>query len=365
MTQRMERGERQREKTHQTSAPKPGVPRHALFIRSMTTAKLLNGDANQRAQQSANGGNKLGTHGRALREARLDKEGKVADLMGDLVEEDGHGGGRANGRGGVETSRHGQAVGNVVRKVGTSAHGQSKVHENKTGRGVSTRRIDDIHQVQVAAQLDARVDLLLIGSILLIAVAVAVVGLLALALLLARLGIAIRRNLRAGALALRLIVNAMGMTMRVIVAGTTSGDSQPFIHCNKDHEPNENAQSQDQVPVRLNKHKPDPVGLVLAEEDLRQKVEQGIAEETADGEGYHDGERGGINVGRAQGEEEVRRAGDVQRGQQRVDSGRARKQHGEEARGERRRRSGMVGELGGVEILDNGAGLSRGKRSSC
>jgi hypothetical protein len=43
----------------------------------------------------------------------------------------------------------------------------------------------------------------------------------------------------------------------------------------------------------------------FAEEGLWDKVQQGVPEETPDGEGDHDGEGGGVDVTGAEGEEEI------------------------------------------------------------
>lgn len=80
--------------------------------------KLLNSDTNQRSEKSAQGSDKLRTHSSSLGEAGLDQECKVANLVGDLVEEDSDSGGSSDGRRGVETGRHGQTIGDVVSKVG-------------------------------------------------------------------------------------------------------------------------------------------------------------------------------------------------------------------------------------------------------
>lgn len=114
----MERENDKKGKTYKTRPPQPRVPRHALTILTSTGPKLLDGDADEGAHEGADGGDELGGHGGALGEAGLDEERKVADLVGDLVEEDGDGGCRADGGGGVEAGGHGEAVGDVVGEVG-------------------------------------------------------------------------------------------------------------------------------------------------------------------------------------------------------------------------------------------------------
>lgn len=102
--------------TCQACSPKSPISRHRLPI-STSGAEFLDGNANERAHQGADGGNELGCHGGALGKAGLDQQRKVADLVGDLVEEDGDGGGGADGGRGVEAGGHGQAVGDVVGEV--------------------------------------------------------------------------------------------------------------------------------------------------------------------------------------------------------------------------------------------------------
>lgn len=106
--------------TYQTCAPEPSIARHGSLAVRVPAAEFLNGNADQGAHQRANSRDKLRRHGRPLGEARLHEERKVADLVGDFVEEDGDGGGGANGWRRIETGRHGEAVGDVVRKVGAA-----------------------------------------------------------------------------------------------------------------------------------------------------------------------------------------------------------------------------------------------------
>ena len=75
-------------------------------------------DADESPQEGSDGREELCAHGLPRCESRLDEQGKVAGLVGNLVEEDGDGGGRADHRTRIECGRHGQAVGYVVRKVG-------------------------------------------------------------------------------------------------------------------------------------------------------------------------------------------------------------------------------------------------------
>lgn len=81
--------------------------------------KLLHGNTNQSTEKSSQSSDELRTHGSSLGKARLDEKSKIADLVGDFVEEDGDCGGSSNSRRSVEAGRHGQAVSNVVGEVGT------------------------------------------------------------------------------------------------------------------------------------------------------------------------------------------------------------------------------------------------------
>lgn len=104
--------------TYKAGSPETRVSGHAHRLLHAGAAKFLYGDADEGAQKGAYGGDELRTHSGALGEARLHEQGKIADLVGYLVEEDGDGGGGANGWRGIEACGHGQAVGNVVGKVG-------------------------------------------------------------------------------------------------------------------------------------------------------------------------------------------------------------------------------------------------------
>lgn len=85
----------------QTGAPDAAVQRQGLG-RGGPASKLLDGDADAGAEQGADGGDELGAHGGLLGKPGLHEESEVADLVGDLVEENGHGGCCADSRGGVE-----------------------------------------------------------------------------------------------------------------------------------------------------------------------------------------------------------------------------------------------------------------------
>jgi hypothetical protein len=52
--------------------------------------------------------------------------------------------------------------------------------------------------------------------------------------------------------------------------------------------------------------------MIFANKDLREKVEKSVTEKTAHSKSNHDGKRSRINVGRAEGEKEVWRTGDVE-----------------------------------------------------
>jgi hypothetical protein len=53
---------------------------------------LLHSNADECAQEGADSGDELSTQSGALREAGLNEQGKIADLVRDFVEEDGESG---------------------------------------------------------------------------------------------------------------------------------------------------------------------------------------------------------------------------------------------------------------------------------
>jgi hypothetical protein len=107
-----------------------------------TTSKLLDGNADQRAQQRTQRRHKLRAHGGTLGEARLNEQGEVAHLVGDLMEEDGDGRRGPNGRRRVEGRGHGKPVGDVVREIG-AARGVS-VDASAEGRDWRTLGSDSL-----------------------------------------------------------------------------------------------------------------------------------------------------------------------------------------------------------------------------
>ena len=119
----IQKGTRRERQQHvspgQAGSPKALLHAHRRSIGITRAAEFLHRDTNEGAEHGADGGDELGAHSLALGEAGLDEQGKVADLVRNLVEEDGHGGGCANGGGGVEGGGHGEAVGDVVGEVGT------------------------------------------------------------------------------------------------------------------------------------------------------------------------------------------------------------------------------------------------------
>ncbi|KAI6759721.1 hypothetical protein HG530_010401 [Fusarium avenaceum] len=258
------------------SSPDTLVATHGSVAAAGAT-KLLHGNTNQSTEKSSQSSDELRTHGSSLGKARLDEKSKIADLVGDFVEEDGDCGGSSNSRRSVEAGRHGQAVSNVVGEVGT---------------------------VYVATHLNARVDLLL--------------GLLN----------SIGNN---SALVLNALLARLDITIYT--------------------------QSKNKVTVRLDKNKLDSLIMILTNKDLGKQMEQSITKKTSNGKSNHHGQRGRVDVGRAQSEEEVGRAGNVEGRKEGVHGGRTREENGEKARGHRRGCSGVVSMLCGVKLLDNGAGL--------
>lgn len=133
----------------------------------------------------------------------------------------------------------------------------------------------------------------------------------------------------------------MPVPVSVPVPGTAGSDAQGLVHGDKGEEADDDCDAEQQVAAGLDEDEAGAGRVVLAEEDLGQQVEEGVAEQAADGEGDHDGQRGRVDGGRAQRQQEVGRPRDVQRRQQRVDARvRRREEHREEARREGRRREG-------------------------
>lgn len=203
-----------------------------------------------------------------------------------------------------------------------------------------------IHQVQVAAQLSRRVDLLFVILIL------CVPNILLLQVTLSVLYISLLHSLDTSRLR-HMRMTTMRMSMRMIMpAFTTCRNPQALIHSHKSHESNQNRNTQQQVPVRLDQHKLCALVAILANEDLGKQVEQGIAQQAAHGKGDHNGERRRVDVGRAQGQQEVGRAGDVEGRENSVDGGGAGKEDGEETLGGRGGLVRVGSDLFGGEGLD-------------
>ena len=91
-------------------------------------------------------------------------------------------------------------------------------------------------------------------------------------------------------------------------------DAQASFKRHKGQEADENAHAKEKVSIGLHENKTHALACFFAEEDFREEMEDGIAEEAADGESDHERERRGVDVGWAEGEEEVGRAGDVKCG---------------------------------------------------
>lgn len=118
-----------------------------------------------------------------------------------------------------------------------------------------------------------------------------------------------------------------------------------LIHRHERHKPDKNKQPQQGIPFWIEHHKVHVVVERLAHERLGDQMQEGVTEEAADSEGDHDGEGGRIDVGRAEGEEEVyfmleiefqgvvelvrrtRRSRDVRRREQTIHRRPSRKQH--------------------------------------
>lgn len=200
------------------------------------------------------------------------------------------------------------------------------------------------HQVQVTTQLSRGVNLLLVILLLYV---------LLLQLALPVLRITILCNINTSSRRGRSMLMRVGVPMRMIMpAFAARRDPQSLIHSHKSHETHENSNTQQQVPVRLDQHELCAVVAVLPNEDLGKKVEQGIAQQAAHGKGDHDGQRRRVNVGRAERQQEVGRARDVQGREDSVDGWRAGEEDGKEALGGRGGLVRVRGDLFGGEGLD-------------
>lgn len=103
--------------TYQASSPDTLVTAHGDVTARAT--ELLNSNTNESTKESTQGSDKLRAHSSSLGKAGLDEKSEIANLVRDLVEEDCYSSGSPNGRRGIETGRHSQAIGDVVCKVGT------------------------------------------------------------------------------------------------------------------------------------------------------------------------------------------------------------------------------------------------------
>jgi len=187
-------------------------------------------------------------------------------------------------------------------------------------------RSDNIHEIKVATKLDAGVNLLL-GLVNSIGDNSALI----LSTLLARLDSAVHTiNARRNSLVLAMRVGMrITMSMGMIMTSSTRSNSKTLIHRDKGHETNQDAQSQNKVTVRLDKHELDSLIMVFTNENLGKQMEQGITEKASHSKSNHNRQRGGIDVGRANSEEEVGRTGDVEGREEGVDGGRTGEENGE------------------------------------
>ena len=131
-------------------------------------------------------------------------------------------------------------------------------------------------------------------------------------------------------------------------------DPQALVHRYEGHEAEHDRHTQQQTLIRLHQHRPDRTFRHLSQEYLRQEMKECIAQQSADGKGDHDVEGAGVDIRRAQSEEEVGRAGDVEGSHQAVEGGGG---EGEEE-GEGSLEGG--GCCGGVGVFVRGEGLEDG-----
>jgi hypothetical protein len=142
--------------------------------------------------------------------------------------------------------------------------------------------------------------------------------------------------------------------MAVIMALSTRRDPQALIHSYERHEPDQNSHAQQQILPRLHHDKPNLLRRLLTQEDLRQQMENSIAQQAADSKRDHDTQRRRINVRRTQCKQEIGRAGDVERRQQRVYGWAAWEEDAEGARDEARS-ARVLGEFLPVQGFDDRA----------
>lgn len=233
---------------------------------------LLDEDADARAQKGTDGRHELGAHGFPLGEARLDEEGKVAHLVGDLVEEDGHGGRRAECRGRVERRGQGEAVGDVVREIG------NQVEETRE----LDRGVDRVHWLWWC-----------LGGLFCLFCLLRLVALADLAMGLGRgtatgVGGAPVRGRRRGSR--RMLVRM------VVTAVSPCRNSQGFVHGHERDEADNDADTQEEVAVGFEHDKFDAVVVVFTQKDLREEVEESVAQQATDGERHHHAETGRVYV---------------------------------------------------------------------
>lgn len=113
----------------------------------------------------------------------------------------------------------------------------------------------------------------------------------------------------------------VGMTMIMRVSRSTSCNPQTFIHGHERHEADHDRHAQQQVFVWLDEHGPDFALWDFSQEDLGQKMEECISKESSYCKRNHDVQATGIDVRRAESQEEIRWAGNVQGSHQGVQRG--------------------------------------------
>ena len=115
----------------------------------------------------------------------------------------------------------------------------------------------------------------------------------------------------------------VGVTVRVSTAVAAGDNAEGFVDSDKSDKADKNEQSEDPVAFAVVEDKVSARVVRFAKEDLGEEVQERVAEDAANGEGDHDGEGGGVDVGGAERKEEVGGAGDVGGREEGVDGGAA------------------------------------------
>lgn len=90
----------------------------------------------------------------------------------------------------------------------------------------------------------------------------------------ALLELVVASMLGAGCHSLRVTIVRMAIAVRVVMTFATSCNSQCLVHSHKRKETNHNTHTKEEIPVRFDHDESHMLGGVLAQEDLREEVEE-------------------------------------------------------------------------------------------